>query len=58
MVKYRTNEDYGAHTRLKTGDADLIFPAGFDSWGQVYIVQDEPLPFTLLAVVPQFSVGM
>lgn len=57
-VKYRTNEYYGAHTRLKTGDADIISPAGTDSWGKIYIVQKEPLPFTLLAAVPQFSVGM
>lgn len=57
-VKYRTNENYGAHTRLKTGDADIISPASADTWGKIYIVQDEPLPFTLLAAVPQISVGM
>lgn len=57
-VKWRTNENYGKHTRLKTGDTDpFVFPAGYNRSGQVYIRQEDPLPITVLAVVPEITVG-
>lgn len=55
--KYRTNEAYGEHTRLKTGDIEFSFPGGFEKAGQIYFRQDEPLPFTILAFIPEVAVG-
>ena len=55
--KYRTDEAYGEHTRLRTGDIEIIFPAGYNKDGQICFVQDEPLPFTIQALIPKVTVG-
>ena len=55
--KYRTTEPYGVHTGLKTGDIEVIFPAGYNKDGQIYFVQDDPLPFTIQALIPNVTVG-
>lgn len=55
--KYRSDEAYGSHTRLKTGDIELSFPGGFNRAGQIYFRQEEPLPFTILAFIPEVTVG-
>lgn len=36
---------------LYTGDLRFPFPAGADRYGQLTIIQDQPLPMTLLAIV-------
>lgn len=55
--KYRSDEAYGCHTRLRTGDIELSFPGGFNRAGQIYFRQEEPLPFTILAFIPEVTVG-
>ena len=36
---------------LFTGDKTLAFPAGFDKDGQMTIIQDQPLPLNILAII-------
>lgn len=49
----RGNEPMDAPPSLYSGDKELLFPAGFDSDAQILIVQDQPLPMTVLAVIPR-----
>lgn len=39
-----------------TGDKTSVFQGGYSREGSILIVHDQPLPFTLLAVVPQVEV--
>jgi hypothetical protein len=36
-----------------SGDIEESFPNGYDTDGRVYIRQDQPLPFTVLAIMPR-----
>jgi hypothetical protein len=67
--KYGTNDDdlrpipywvIGSHlvgvaAELKTGDFKVLWPGGNGTDAQVYIVQDQPLPLTLLAIVAEMT---
>lgn len=55
--KYRSTEAYGVNTSLKTGDVEMVFPAGYNKDGQILFVQEEPLPFTVQALIPNITVG-
>jgi len=55
--KFRSDEPYGVHSKLRTGDIEMVFPAGYNKDGQIYFVQDEPLPFTIQALIPNITVG-
>lgn len=55
--KYRSVEMYGCHTQLKTGDIEISFNGGYNREGQIYFRQEEPLPFTVLAFIPEVTVG-
>lgn len=51
-VSFRTADDLmGAAPALWTGDKKVLFPAGWDSDGIVTVMQDEPLPMTVLGLV-------
>ena len=41
---------------LYTGDHMINFPGGFDRYGLIHIRQDIPLPFTLLAIMPEIQI--
>jgi hypothetical protein len=56
-VKERTDEDYNAPTRLQNGNQFVTINAGFDDTGQVYLVQDYPLPATVVGLVLDVEVG-
>ncbi len=42
--------------KLYTGDCIINFPGGFDRYGLIHIRQDIPLPFTLLAIMPEIQI--
>jgi hypothetical protein len=42
---------------LRSGDFDVALAGDYDSDGQITIVQDEPLPPDILAVMPRVTVG-
>jgi len=55
--KQRAYEPYGTATSLKTGDIKVTMPSTWASEGTIFFRQDDPLPMTLLAVIPEVSVG-
>ena len=55
--KQRAYEPYGTATSLKTGDISVTMPSTWRSEGSIFFRQDDPLPMTLLAVIPEVSVG-
>ena len=55
--KQRAYETYGTPTELKTGDIRVTMPSKWSSSGSLFYRQDDPLPITLLAVIPEVSVG-
>jgi len=55
--KQRAYENYGDPTLLKTGDIRVTIPSKWSDSGSIFFRQDDPLPVTLLAVIPEVSVG-
>lgn len=55
--KQRAYENYGDPTALKTGDIRVTIPSQWSSTGSIFFRQDDPLPVTLLAVIPEVSIG-
>ncbi len=48
----------GTPAKLFNGDTDqLIFPANMDTDGFIFFVQDQPLPSTLVAIIPRMQVN-
>lgn len=55
--KQRAYEPYGTATSLKTGDIKVTMPSTWTTEGSIFFRQDDPLPMTLLAVIPEVTVG-
>ena len=55
--KQRAYENYGDPTLLKTGDIRVTIPSKWSNSGSIFFRQDDPLPVTLLAVIPEVTVG-
>jgi len=55
--KQRAYEPYGTATSLKTGDIKVTLPATWKTDGSIFYRQQDPLPMTLLAVIPEVSIG-
>ncbi|WP_320169535.1 hypothetical protein [Maridesulfovibrio sp.] len=54
---FRTTADLvGGPPSLYSGDYEVKFNRGYDRDGQVHIRQDQPLPLTVLALIPEVSV--
>ncbi len=45
----------GTPPSIFTGDKVVLFPGGYSRAGNVRIVQDQPLPMTVLAIIPQVT---
>lgn len=56
-IKERTDEAYAEPTRLQTGMKEQRIPSTFDYNGQFYIVEDDPLPATVLGFAQDLQVG-
>ena len=56
-LKQRTDEPYGTATRLLTGEYELTLAGEWNSDGRVVVVQQNPLPLTLLAITKDVSFG-
>ncbi len=58
VVVFRSGADpMDASAPLFTGDKRIDYPGDWDTAGQVTIVQDQPLPMTLLAVIKRLVIG-
>lgn len=51
-VKVRAFEGYDSPVDLKTGKIDVIIRAEWNSHGRVFIRQIDPIPVTILAIIP------
>jgi hypothetical protein len=56
-VKERTTEAMGQPITLFTGDQRVLLPANYNVPGQVCIQVTDPLPSTILALIPEINVG-
>ena len=56
-IQYRTPQDaMDEAIPLFTGEKQLNFPANWNHFAQVCVEQDEPLPMTILAIIPEVRV--
>ena len=56
-MKQRENEKMGAPIELLTGDKRITFKSKWDQNGRIVMRQQNPLPMTILAVIPELKVG-
>lgn len=56
-MKQRDAEDMGDPTALLTGDREVTMDPDWNSNGRMFLRQSVPLPFNLLAVVPDILIG-
>ncbi|ENC6709932.1 hypothetical protein ABKY54_004542 [Vibrio harveyi] len=56
-AKQRKYEDYNSPVESKTGIVEIDTSSNYDSDGQFYFMQDEPMPFTVLSLMPEVDFG-
>lgn len=56
-IKERNTQPMGQPIQLFTGDERITLDPRYDLAGQVCIQQDDPLPCTVLGVIPEITVG-
>jgi hypothetical protein len=57
QYKQRTTENYGQPPNLVTDEVQITIPAGWQTSGQVYIQQTDPLPLTLVGLTVEAVIG-
>ncbi len=55
--KQRAGENYGEPIELLTGRAEMDIPCKWDTEGRLFIRQSDPLPLTILGVMPNVQAG-
>ena len=55
--KQRIDEDYGVPTRMHTGIEPIIMDPSWNPHGRLLVRQIDPLPLTILAVIPSVNIG-
>ena len=56
-IKERRQEGYGQAIALRTGDERLVLSPSWNTHGSVWIRQDQPLPATVLGLIPEVRGG-
>lgn len=56
-IKERSTEVWGYPTQLTTGDERIVIDPAWGSNGRVFIRQSEPLPATVVAIIPKIDSG-
>lgn len=57
-IKWRSTEPYGVAIKLYSGKQEILMPsASFEKTVQIMVKQNEPLPLTILSIVPEMQVG-
>lgn len=56
-MKQREFELYGEPTRLLTGDKTIDIPPSWNKTGRIFLRQKDPLPMTILAIIPILQIG-
>lgn len=57
VMKQRDYQFYDQTAGLVTGLIDCSFPGRWNQSGRVLVVQDDPLPLSVLSITPEFVVG-
>ena len=58
VIPFRTTSDpMDTAVPLFTGDKIIDFAGDYDTTSELYIVQDQPLPMTVLAIITELGVG-
>ena len=57
QVPFRTDEGYEEATRLFTGDKRVTIKSSWGTDGRIVIRESDPLPVTILAIIPEVSPG-
>ncbi len=57
LIRRDASDPMDASPPLRSGDFDVTLASDYDTDGQVVIVQDEPLPLDILAVMPRVVVS-
>ena len=52
-----SRDDYESPIELLTGQAEISIPNDWQGKGRVFIRQSDPLPLTVLAVIPEVTIG-
>ena len=55
--KQRSSENYDDPVELLTGIAEIRIPSNWNKGGRVFVRQSDPLPLSILGVIPDVSVG-
>ena len=56
IIPFRSSADeMDSPVALFTGDKEVEFPRTWDKDGFVYIIQDQPLPLTVVAIMPELN---
>jgi hypothetical protein len=55
-IKFRDNEVWADPIALFSGDKEIIIPPEWNTNGKIFIRQKDPLPITLLAIIPWFDI--
>jgi hypothetical protein len=56
-IKERTTEQPGYPTMLTTGDERVLIDPSWNAQGRVFVRQANPLPATLVAIIPRIEAG-
>ncbi len=56
-IKERLGENYGYPTMLVTGDEKVLIDPSWNTQGRVFIRQSNPLPATVVAIIPRIEAG-
>jgi hypothetical protein len=56
-IKERSGEQPGFPTTLTTGDERVLIDPGWSAAGRVFVRQANPLPATVLAIIPRLETG-
>lgn len=56
-IKERTDEAMGQAIRLFTGDQRVVLPANYNVPGQICVQVTDPVPSTILALIPSIQIG-
>lgn len=56
-LTFRETETIGTEMSLRTGDAIQTFQGGYERFARILIRQSEPLPMTIIALIPRIEIG-
>ncbi len=56
-IKQRQHESYNSPVNKISGIAEIDVSSSFNKQGQFYFMQDEPLPFSVLSLIPEVEIG-